>query len=73
MASFRFSKDSSMLFPWLAMSRSGHHATYRSSSLQTMLEKFNFSAMMRHHSNYISMKDKMTSVHKAFRDASFLS
>jgi len=42
-ASFRFFRDSSIVFPWLAVSRSGHHATYRFSSLQTILEKFNFS------------------------------
>jgi len=30
MASFRLARDSSIVFPWLAMSRSGHQATYRS-------------------------------------------
>jgi len=29
MASFKLARDSSIVFPWLAMSRSGHHATYR--------------------------------------------
>ena len=28
MASFRLVRDSSIVFAWLAMSRSGHHATY---------------------------------------------
>ena len=29
MASFGLARDSSIVFPWLAMSRSEHHATYR--------------------------------------------